>query len=80
MSETDRKYRDMANHPYVKYLKRKIDIKDEVIARQKKKLQAMKSEIIKMRREIISKVGQLENAVKDIMYVNDIFDRIKEKL
>ena len=37
MSETDRKYRDMDNHPYVKYLKRKIDIKDDVIRREKKK-------------------------------------------
>ena len=80
MSEIDRKYRDMDNHPYVKYLKRKIDIKDDVIRREKKKRQAMKTEIIKMRREILSKVGQLENAVKDIMYVRDIFDRIKEDL
>lgn len=40
----------------------------------------MKTEIIKMRREILDKVKQLEEAVKDIMYVNDIFDRIKEDL
>ena len=80
MSKIEIKYRDMYNHPYVKYLKRKIDIKDDVIQREKKKRQAMKTEIIRMRRELLSKVGQLENAVKDIMYVKDIFDRIKEDL
>lgn len=80
MSEIEIKYRDMYNHPYIKYLKRKIDIKDEVITRHKKKLQAMKSEMIKMRREILKKTRNLEESVKDIMYVRDIFDRIKEEL
>lgn len=80
MSEIEIKYRDMQNHPYVKYLKRKIDIKDDAIIRHKKKLQAMKSEMIKMRKEIIKKTRDLEESVKDIMYVRDIFDRIKEKL
>ena len=77
MSETDKKYKDMDNHPYVKYLKRKIKTKDDVIRREKKKRQAMKTEIIKMRRDILVKINKLEEEVKDIMYVRDIFDRIK---
>ena len=80
MSEIERKYRDMDNHPYVKYLKRKIDIKDDVIRREKKKRQAMKTEIIKMRREILAQTNELEETIKNIMYVRDIFDRIKEDL
>ena len=80
MSEIEKKYSELLGNPYVKYLKRKIDIKDDVIRREKKKRQAMKTEIIKMRREILAKINKLEEEVKDIMYVNDIFDRIKEDL
>ena len=80
MNEIEKKYSELLSNPYVKYLKRKIDIKDEVIARQKKKLQAMKTEIIKMRREILAQTNELEETIKNIMYVRDIFDRIKEKL
>ena len=80
MNKIEYEYRDMQNHPYVKYLKRIIDRKDDAIIRHKKKLQAMKTEIIKMRREILAQTNELEETIKNIMYVRDIFDRIKEEL
>jgi len=71
MKKTE-KYAHLQNEPYVKYLQNQCKRYQDILKKKNKKIRSLKSEICKRKRQILGKLDDLKEEVKDIMHTGDL--------
>jgi hypothetical protein len=66
------KYAYLQNEPYVKYLQNKCKRYQGILKKKNKKINDLKSEICKRKRQILENVEELKESIKDIMHTGDL--------